>query len=376
MGVDYRPDHSFRIPDPALAAATGAPDACLRCHVDQDSPWSQQSVSEWYGPGRTAHYGTIIARGRNGDADAEKDLLRLAGDPLYPVNVRATALALLAGYPGEDTLQAMEVALMDEEALLRRTAVANIQPPGPERLAKLLAPVLYDPVKTVRIEAARRLAGEITRYLDEDQQKMFQVVLKEFEDTMQYSADFAASRHNLANLHAELGRPEDAIRQYEEAIRIDNRFFPAAANLAVLYSQAGRNDQAEQVLKAALATDPGLHELAYSLGLLLVEMQQYGEALGYLEQASEGLPERPRIHYNLGLLYQHMHVDSKAEAELRSALLIDPQNLDFQYGLADYYLKRGRFEEARPIVEDMVFMHPDNPIGGQMLEYIQRNTGR
>ena len=30
MGVDYRPDHSFRIPDPALDAAIGAPDACLQ----------------------------------------------------------------------------------------------------------------------------------------------------------------------------------------------------------------------------------------------------------------------------------------------------------------------------------------------------------
>jgi len=105
-------------------------------------------------------------------------------------------------------------------------------------------------------------------------------------------------------------------------------------------------------------------------------MQQYGEAVGYLEQASRGLPERPRIHYNLGLLYQHMHVDSKAESELRAALALEPQSLDFQFGLADYYLKRGRFEEALPIVEDMVSMHPDNPIGTQMLNFIRTNTGQ
>jgi tetratricopeptide (TPR) repeat protein len=376
MGVDYRPDHSFRIPDPALDAAIGAPDACLRCHLDQDTQWSQKAVNEWYGPGRTPHYGTVIARGRKGDADAGPDLLRLAGDPLYPVNVRATALALLAGYPGEETLQAMEIALMDEEALIRRTAVDNIQPPTPEKLAKLLAPMLYDPVKTVRSESARRLVGTMTQYLDADQQALQQTVLKELEDAMLYSADFAASRHNLANLYAELGRPVDAIRQYEEAIRIDKQFFPATANLAVLYNQSGKNEQAEQLLKEALAADPELYELAYSLGLLLVEMQQYGEAVGYLEKASKGLPERPRIHYNLGLLYQHMHVDSKAESELRAALALEPQSLDFQFGLADYYLKKGMFETARPIAEDLQIMYPDNPIGSQMLEYIQRNTGQ
>ena len=152
-----------------------------------------------------------------------------------------------------------------------------------------MVPVLYDPLKPVRIEPARRLVGEMIQYLDADQQALQQAVLKEFEDAMLYSADFAASRHNLANLYAELDRPEDAIRQYEEAIRIDGQFFPATANLAVLYNQSGQNEQAEQLLKKALATDPELYELAYSLGLLLVEMQQYGEALSYLEQASKGL---------------------------------------------------------------------------------------
>ena len=118
-----------------------------------------------------------------------------------------------------------------------------------------------------------------------------------------------------------------------------------------------------------------MYELAYSLGLLLVEMQQYGEALSYLEKASKGLPQRARIHYNLGLLYQHMGADVSAVAELKAALALEPQSLDYQFGLADHYLKRGRFEEALPIVEDMVSMHPENPIGSQMLNFIQTNTG-
>jgi tetratricopeptide (TPR) repeat protein len=376
MGVDYRPDHSFRIPDPELDAAIGAPDACLRCHVDRDSEWSRQTMHDWYGPGQTAHYGTVIARGRAGDEDAGPELIRLAADPLYPVIVRATALSLLARFPGNATTQAMEIGLMDEEALIRQTAVSNIQPAEPEELAKLLAPTLYDPVRTVRTEAARRLAGDPSQYLHADQQEIFRDVLQQYEEAMLYSADFAASRHNLANLYSQLGRPEEAIRQYREAIRIDDQFFPAKVNLAIMLNQSGQNAEAEQLLKEALAAQPEMYDLAYSLGLLLVEMQQYGEALAYLEQALEGLPERARIHYNVGLLYQHLQVDTKAETRLRSALTLEPQNLDFLYALADHYLKRGRFEEARPIVEDMASMHPENPIGGQMLDFIKRNTGR
>ena len=376
MGIDYRPDHSFRIPDPSLNAAINTPDACLRCHIDKNPQWSDASITKWYGPGRLPHYGTIIEKGRQGDADAGKELVRLVGDPLYPVIVRATALSLLTAYPGEQTDQAMEIGLMDEEALIRRTAVASIQVPDQEKLARLIGPMLYDPVKAVRIEAASRLAGDITGHLDADQQEVFKAVLQEFESAMLYSADFSFGRYNLANLYGELDRPQDAITNYEAAIRIDSQFYPAKVNLAMLYNQQGKNDQAEQLLREVVTVHPELYEIAYSLGLLLVEMQQYSEAVTYLEKAAKGLPKRARIHYNLGLLYQQMQRTMRAEKELQLALMLEPETLDFQYGMADHYLKRGMLKEARRIAEKMATMHPDNPVGNQILNYIDRNMGR
>ena len=376
MGIDYRPDHSFRIPDPVLEAAIGAPDACLRCHEDKESQWSAETINNWYGPGKRLHYGNIIARGREADPQAGEQLAKLAVDVLYPVIVRATALSLLATYPAELSDPVLEIALMDEEALIRRTAVVFIQQPDPEKLAKTLIPMLYDPIKTVRIEAAQRLAGQLSIYLDSEQKKVFQTVLQEFEAAMAYSADFAFARYNLGNLYMATERPEDAISQYEAAIRIDNQFVPAKANLALLLNQKGQNEQAERLLREVVTAQPGLYEMSYSLGLLLVEMQRYREASRYLSHASAGLPDRARIHYNLGLLYQQLGDATRAEAELRAALNLELRNLDFQYGLADHYLKRGLFEKARPIAADMASMHPENPIGGQMLNFIQRNTNR
>jgi tetratricopeptide (TPR) repeat protein len=248
--------------------------------------------------------------------------------------------------------------------------------PDRERLAKTIAPLLYDPVKTVRIEAASRLAGDMSKLISKEQQEVFQVVLQEYIDSMEYTADFAASRHNLANLYSELERPDDAVMQYERAIGIDDRFFPAKVNLAVLYSQRGQNEKAERLLREVVRDEPELYDAAYSLGLLLVEMQNYREAVTYLEKASRGLPERARIRYNLGLLYAHLQNVMAAENQLRAALDLEPQNLDFQYGLADFYLKRGMFEQARPIAEAMILTHPENPIGAQMLNFIRDNTGR
>jgi tetratricopeptide (TPR) repeat protein len=270
----------------------------------------------------------------------------------------------------------MEIALMDEEALIRRTAVASIQVPDQEMLAKLIGPMLYDPVKAVRIEAASRLAGDISKHLNADQQKVFQVALQEFESAMEYSADFSFGRYNLANLYADLDRSQDAINNYKAALKIDNQFHPAKVNLAMLYNRIDQNDQAEKLLREVVTAQPELYEIAYSLGLLLVEMQQYNEAVTFLEKASKGMRDQARIHYNLGLLYQQLTRILRAEKELQLALMLEPENLDFQYGLADHYLKRGMLQEARRIAEKMATVHPGNPIGSQILDYIDKNMGR
>ena len=373
MGNDYRPDHSFRVPDPGLSAEIGAPDACLRCHVDQDAQWSQEKATEWYGPGQISHYGEILFRGRRGDPDAGADLVSLAGDDLYPVNVRATAISLLANnYPDTVSAPALEVALVDEQPLIRRAAVAVLRNPDARTLARTLAGALHDPVKTVRIEAASRLAGDLSQYLDIPQTERLRVVLEEYEQAMSYSADFAFGRYNLGNLFNNLGHPDRAIDEYAAAIRIDEQFYPAKANLAILYNQKGDNERAEQLLREVVDAQPDMYEMAYSLGLLLVEMKNYEEGMAYLAQASAGLPGRSRIHYNLGLLYQQQGDVIRAEEKLVQALGLEPGNFDFLYGLADHYIKRGMFERAIPLVEAMVANYPENPTGMQMMRFIQQ----
>jgi tetratricopeptide (TPR) repeat protein len=333
-------------------------------------------MTKWYGPGRSSHYGEIINNGRKQAPEAGADLAKLVGNPLYPVVVRATALSLLTAYPGEQSSRIMTTALMDEEALIRRTAVDSIQLPDQEKLAKLIAPLLYDPVRAVRLEAANRLAGAPSELLDDDQKKVFRAALQEFESAMEYSADFAFGRYNLGNLYATLNRAEDAISNYRAAIEIDSMFYPAQVNLAMLHNQRGENVQAEKLLRTVTNAQPELYEVAYSLGLLLVEMQQYEEATEFLERAASGMPEHGRVHYNLGLLYQFLRRNIRAEQELRRALDIEPENFDFQYGLADHYIKNGQLLAARHLAEQMVATHPDNPAGRQILNYVNRNLGR
>jgi predicted CXXCH cytochrome family protein len=374
MGIDYRPDHSFRIPRPDLSVKIGTPNACNRCHLDKTARWSDQTITKWYGPGRKQHYGSITDAGRKRRPDVRKDLIRLAGDPLYPVIVRATAISLLAGYPGKDTSQSMKLALMDDEALIRRTAVESIAPTNQKERTKLIAPLLYDPVKAVRIEAARRLAEEPSWRPPPDQEKLFKSVLKEFIASMEYSADFASGRYNLGNLYVVLNQPEEAVRDYLAAIKIDDLFYPAKVNLAMFYNKRGENEKAEVLLREVVKAHPELHEISYSLGLLLAEMKKYDSAMFYLRNAAKGLPERSRVSYNLGLLLQYLKKDAEAEAALLKALKIEPDNMDYLYALCDFYFKRGKLQKAKNIAMQMVTKHPDKSIGKDLLGIIERNS--
>ena len=373
MVIDYRADHSFRIPRPDLSIKLGVPNACNRCHVDKTDQWSDEYITKWYAPGRRAQYGTVIDAGRNRLPGVQKDLIKLAADPLYPVIVRSTALSLLAPYPPEQTRRAYELALMDDEALIRRTALYHLNAADPGRQTELLASMLYDPVKAVRMEAARRMTEISDPPLDPNQKKVFQTALDAYQKSMEYSADFAFGRYNLANLNVALRQPQQAIENYRAAIKIDHLFYPAKVNLAMLYNQMGRNNEALTLLREVATAHPEVYEVQYSLGLLLAEEKKYAEAATYLERAGRGLPGRSRIHYNLGLLRQHLKQDSDAEASLLKARELEPDNLDYLYALTDFYVKRKKWQEARSMAADMVARHPTQRIGHDMLRLIEKN---
>ena len=373
MGIDYRPDHSFRIPRPDLSVKIGTPNACSRCHVTKTAKWSDETITKWYGPGRRRHYGAVIEAGRERKQQVQKDLIRLSLDPLYPVIVRATALSLLNAFPGEATTRAYELALMDDEALIRRTAVESLNESDIRRKTELIAPLLYDSVKAVRIQAASTLAGEPSKHLDAGQKKVFRSTLKEFVASMEYSGDFAFGRYNLGNLYAAQGRADDAIQNYRAAVKIDDLFYPAKVNLAMLYNQLGENDKAEDLLREVVTAHPGLYETAYSLGLLLAEKKKWEEAAFYLQKAAKGMPERTRVHYNLGVLLDYLQKDNEAERALQKALVLDPANIDYLRAAAEFYLKRKRFDEAKKIAEQMITKYPNSRIGQQILDIINRN---
>jgi len=301
MVIDWRADHSIRIPRPDLSLRLNTPNACSQkgCHDDRALSWVVDAYTRWYGQAKKPHYGTTLAAGREGRPEALKELLRMTGDELYPAIVRATALSLLTSYPGRESRRAFAAALVDENALVRHTAVMNVQTEDSPALVEILVPLLFDPVRAVRLQSAVRLADAPKKLLKSYQQDALKGALVDYEDAMRYSLDFSFAGHNLGNLYSRQGRLEEAETSYREAIAIDDLFFPAKVNLALLLNREGRNSEAESLLREVLKAYPEQYEVEYSLGLLLAEMQRYSEAESCLALAAQGMPDHPGVRRNL-----------------------------------------------------------------------------
>jgi Tfp pilus assembly protein PilF len=376
MVNDWRLDHSLRVPRPDLSRELGTPNACnaAGCHADKPVEWAVQAFTKWYGLTQKPHYGPILAAGRARKPDAGPLLVTLARDRLRPVIVRATALDLLQGYPGAASETVLREALGDEEPLIRAVAADNLEGLPPDQALKNLFPLLNDPARAVRLEAARQLAAVPAAAWPAAKKAAFDKSLDELRRVYAYQADFPQGRYNMGNLYVDLGQAAPAEAEYLRAIEFDAKFFPARMNLALLYNATGHNDRAEAQYRAVLADYPDNGEAAYSLGLLLAEENRPAEAEAFLQRAAERLPNRPRVSYNLGLLLQSLGKPREAEAALLRALRLEPDNPDFLHAVSFHYIRNRQWAEAKRYAERLAALYPSNPVGPALLDQIRRQS--
>jgi tetratricopeptide (TPR) repeat protein len=359
MVVHFRRDHSMRVPRPDLSQAIGTPNACSQagCHADKPLKWVVAGYDKWYGAKRKPHYGTVLAAAREGRPEARPELLALAGDRLRPAIVRATALDLLWGYPGEDSTKLLEQAMDDEDALIRRTAVNRFRHDDAAHFVKAVAQRLKDPVLAVRAEAASRLAGAPSEALGESQKEAFRAALEEYRSILAYSADMPSGRHNWALLEDALGRPGEAEKQYRKALAIDDQFYMSAANLAIDLSRQGRNEEAEGLLRQALRASPRNAASSFNLGLLLAEMGKNDQAEAALRQALEADPSLAPAAYNLAVLVGARD-PAQAASLCRRAAELQPGEPRYAFSRAYYELQQGKESDATATLEALVATHP------------------
>jgi len=299
MVVDPRHDHSFRIPRPDLSVSLGVPDACGACHAEPSAKWAAAELRKRRPEPKQGFQGfaEAFAAADQGDPSATIALTQIVANHEESAIARASALERLARLSGEAALLSAEAALDDPSPLVRAAAVAvHEQLPPLQRRA--VAPLLGDPVRTVRMQAARTLAPLADdAFSSADELEAFRRAADEFVAAERFNADRPEHRTNLGAFLADRGEWAASEAEYRAALGLDAGFVPAWVNLADLMRIAGREADAEATLREGLKQAPGAAALHHSLGLSLVRQQRKPEALKELKRATELDPTNRRYAY-------------------------------------------------------------------------------
>ena len=376
MMVDPRRDHSIRVPRPDLSVKLGTPNACNRCHDDKDAKWAADWVVKWHGPKRPrdVRHAETFAAARRGDANVEKRLLEVVLDAESPAFTRASALLALRPFQDTTGFTVAMRALKDPDPLVRVAAVSKLEGWPRAEGRRLLVPLLRDPARAVRIEAASVLTPLAKGELAGDDLKAYTRAHGELQRRSTQNLDRPEAHLSLGIQASNRGDLAAAKKHYLQSIKRDEKFVPARINLATLYNSEGNNVLAERMLREVTRLMPDWGDGFFNLGMLVGENPaRLKEAAGIFETAAKKMPDHPRVHYNLGLSLWQLGEKDRGTKALLQAGKIDPANPEYPFALAQFLAKDRKWRAALPHAQRAALLQPTNRDIQSLLGQISRN---
>jgi predicted CXXCH cytochrome family protein len=401
MAIDPRRDHSFRIPRPDLSLKIDSPNSCASCHLDQGglsaekmaklplyqdwmlaaeqgdeevkqallkvNQWCDAACEKWYGANRKKdrHFGEALYAVRKKAPDSVEQLKWLleGSGPQFPAIARATGLREAIRLGPETAAQLARNSLRDESPFVRAAAAAAHDGSGdPNLLTRRLVPLLRDPIRSVRVEAARVLVlNGITRLSGTDDAALANA-LEEYKIGLNNDGDRAGAHLTLGALAEQLGNAEAAEKEYRIAIALEPSSSGGRANLAALLGR-----QMEQ-----LAQDPAALSRLSALQQEVDSLR--AEELKLLKRDADLLPGNGNLQYRVGLALYLAGEHSEAEKRLQRAVDSDPTDVNFLMALVLLQERLNKLAEAEANAKKLYQLAP-NSVHEEILKRIQSLKG-
>jgi predicted CXXCH cytochrome family protein len=257
MGVHVRRDHGLKKPaaPPAFAAEFAA---------EFEAAWQASSAG-------LSALGPMLAA--------------LAADSAF---IRASALAT----PAAGQAEALAQSVSHPDPLVRLGAARGLAYLPPREAVALGTPLLADPRRAVRVEAARALLGTPAAWWNEAGARQLQAATADLINADNVAADRPEAQLNLALIYARLGQRAEAEQALRQTLLRAPDFVPVYLTLADLYRQWQRDADGEPLLRQVAARAPTQAEPAHALGLWLVRQGRVADAVPWLAQAHRAQPAR------------------------------------------------------------------------------------
>ncbi|MBT3426309.1 MAG: hypothetical protein HOJ61_08110 [Gammaproteobacteria bacterium] len=287
MDVDFRRDHRFSKPDPQEHELTGSTDLCLDCHEDRWQKWRSNRASTKTkmvvtSSSRSSHM--MMHALRSGQQVDPLLGFKLSQDADLNSIQRATALRLVSPQIVSSRPDLLAQALNSDSDLVRLAAVQQAAFLPEYLKPKLLAPLLQDSRRAVRVTAVTSLGPAIGGLRGDSS---VDLAMEEQTVSLEQVAWRGEGRLQLGIQALQMGDTSEAVNQLLEAQRIDPYFFGSYLNLADIYRSLGNEGKVIDVLDQGIGRISDAAPLHYSKALSLIRRKGYQEALSSLKTASE-----------------------------------------------------------------------------------------
>jgi predicted CXXCH cytochrome family protein len=378
MMIDRRHDHSFRVPRPDVSAKLGTPNACNDCHTDKSAEWAASAVERWHGPIRKGlqNYAEAFQAAWTGRSDAAALLRQIAADRNVPAFARASALAELRPHVSPSNASVARAGLSDPDPMVRIGAMTMLEDIPSNQLWPLVAPLLSDSNRGVRISAVRLLASVPKLSPPPGDRERFERAAAEFVAAQRLNADRPEARSTLGNFYARRGLAAEAEAEYKAALRLSPQFAPAAINLADLYRQRGRDGDGEEVLRSAIDAAPRHAGLHHALGLTLTRLKRSDGAIAELRRAVELEPEQARYTFVYAVALHSTGQSKDSITVLEENLARHPSDRDTLMALISFHRAAGHIDSALKYAQQLALIIPEDKDLAKLIQDLQQQESK
>ncbi|NJM35284.1 MAG: tetratricopeptide repeat protein [Rhodomicrobium sp.] len=177
--------------------------------------------------------------------------------------------------------------------------------------------------------------------------------------------DDVIAQYALGELYDQVKNYEAAAEAFAQVPRASPLWLNAQLRMAYDLNSLERNDEAKTLLRDLIAVYPDDMRPYYTLGNLLRGNKEYAEAVTYYTKAIERLGPEDKSHWSLyyarGVCHERLKDWPKAEADLKKALDLDPnQELTLNYLGYSWVDQSVNLKEAMDLIRRAVQKRPND----------------
>ncbi len=198
----------------------------------------------------------------------------------------------------------------------------------------------------------------------------------QYANALKIDKSFADAHYELAKTYLHLGQIGAAYSELSRSVDLQPANYPARIDLAGLLLTAGKIDDAKKQADSVLAAQPNNADAHALLSGIAFRKGQRDQALTEIQRALELDPKRAAFHEQLALFQSGDPAKADSiEAELKSAIALDPKSASPRLLLTAFYVSKMRWQEAELTARDAITANPKSlPARESLAEvYLRQN---